>query len=390
MMPRCLLLLCLLLAAWPLHAVEPLNGAAMLDAIDQRAAVAVAGYDPNDGVTTAGELSSLYFEQFEPLELDLGRRAPALKIELEMRFGALTSSALRGVAKADLERAAQRLSQSLDKARELYAAGSEASGGWNALLQSLLILLREGLEAILILSALSAWLRRSGNTRHLRALNAGALVALAAALVTAWALTLITRASGLLREGIEGVTMLIAAIVLLYVGGWLFARREGQRWQAALHQQLAAATDRGGGFWIALAGFLAVYREGAEVALFYQALFASQSGQEGWIWAGVGLALMALVAIHFVIRTASLRLPLKPFFTATALLMFALAFNFAGRGLISLQALGWIRATPLEFLPELPRLGFSGTLEGAVLQGAVVLLPLLWGLWRFWRRGASA
>lgn len=356
------------------------DGAAVLDTIAARAQAATAAYDPAQGVVTATALSALYFDEFENLELDLGRRDPTLKTELEMRFGALTSSALRGARRADVDLAAGKLQDSLAKARAVYASGSNSGGFWTALIESLLILLREGLEAILILSALSAWLNRSGNGRHLRALHAGALVALAASLLTAWGLNALVRSSGAAREAIEGSVMLVAAAVLLYVGGWLFSRREGRRWQTTMHEQLANAVDRGGGAWIALAAFLAVYREGAEVALFYQALFAAQSGQDAGLWCGVALAVLLLVVVYVAIRELSVRLPLKPFFTATALLLFAMAFVFAGRGLISLQALGWISATPLPWLPEFPRIGFSGTREGLLVQAAVLCLPLPWML----------
>lgn len=375
-------------SAGAIAAVPDTDGTAILDTIAERAQAATAAYEPAQGVVTATALSSLYFDEFENLELDLGRRDPTLKTELEMRFGALTSSALRGASRADVDRAAARLQDSLAKARALYADGARSGGFGPALLESLLILLREGIEAILILSALSAWLNRSGNGRHLRALHAGALLALLASLLTAWGLNVLVRSSGAAREAIEGVVMLVAAAVLLYVGGWLFSRREGQRWQAAMQRRLADAVDRGGGMWIALAAFLAVYREGAEVALFYQALFAAQAGQDAGLWCGVALAALLLVVLYVAIRELSVRLPLKPFFTATALLLFAMAFVFAGRGLISLQALGWVPATPLAWLPEFPRIGFSGTREGLLLQAAVLCLPLAWLLRR--RRGAAA
>lgn len=382
-------LLCLLPAAIGLLSVcaaamaapPEIDATAVLDTIAEQAQAATAAYDPAQGIVTATTLSSLYFGQFENIELDLGRRDPTLKTELEMRFGALTSSVLRGAPRADVALAAGKLQDSLAKARAAYAAAPASGGYWSALVESLLILLREGVEAILILSALSAWLNRSGNGRHLRALHAGALVALAASLLTAWGLTVLVRSSGAVREAIEGSVMLVAAAVLLYVGGWLFSRREGQRWQAMVQQRLAKAVDRGG-IWIALAAFLAVYREGAEVALFYQALFAAQAGQDAGLWSGVALALLLLAVIYVAIRELSVRLPLKPFFTATALLLFAMAFVFAGRGLISLQALGWVGATPLPWLPEFPRVGFSGTREGFALQAAMLVLPLAWWLRR--------
>jgi high-affinity iron transporter len=259
-----------------------------------------------------------------------------------------------------------------------YGVRTEASP-WSAGLQSFLILLREGVEALLVVAALAAYVRRQGSGAQARALWGGVAAAVILSLISAWALARLVANSGATREAIEGVSMLAAAGVLFYASYWLFAKREAARWQAYIKHQVQAAVSRGSLIALALAGFLAVYREGAETVLFYQALIAGQPGQGLAMLAGAGVAALALTGVYVILHTGSRRLPLGQFFGATAVLLYLLAFSFTGKGVVELQTAGWLPATRLDWGPEFPLLGVFPTLESLLPQG-LLLMAGIWAL----------
>jgi high-affinity iron transporter len=216
------------------------------------------------------------------------------------------------------------------------------------------------------------------------------VLALLASLATAWAMNEVLALSGASREAAEGVTMLVAAAVLAYVSHWLFARREAQRWQGYIKEQIGRALSGGQVFSLGFAAFLAVYREGAETVLFYQALAGAAPGQSAAIAAGFAVAAAGLVLVYWVIRKASMKLPLGPFFAGTAILLYALAVVFAGGGVLELQGARLIPATPLAGIPSIPLLGLFPTVESVVAQMVLLaaLLPVL-ALWAAKRRRAA-
>ncbi|MBC7907430.1 MAG: FTR1 family protein, partial [Rhodospirillaceae bacterium] len=177
---------------------------------------------------------------------------------------------------------------------------------------------------------------------------------------------------------------------LTYVSHWLFARREAQRWQSYIKEQVEKALSGGQMFSLGFAAFLAVYREGAETVLFYQALMGSAPGQAMPIAAGFVVAAIALVAVYWAINKASMKLPLKPFFTGTAILLYVLAIVFAGQAMLELQGARWVGATPLEGFPNLPALGLFPTAESVAAQLVLLatLVPVI-GLWAVKRMRAA-
>src|SRR5262249_46484626 len=142
-----------------------------------------------------------------------------------------------------------------------------------AFIQSFLIILREGFEAILVVGAVVAFLLKTGHRERLRSIWLGIGAALAASAVTAIGLRTVLKAIPASQELIEGVTLLIAVGVLFSVSYWLISRVEAAKWQQFIREKVNNALEHGGGRALAFVAFLAVYREGAETALFYQALF---------------------------------------------------------------------------------------------------------------------
>jgi high-affinity iron transporter len=317
------------------------------------------------------------------MELDLGIKSPRLKNDLEMLFGQVNGQAMRGVPAAELALAWGKLRAKLVEAGALYA--KTADDGFTAVfVKSLLILLREGSEALLVVGALAAYLRRAGGADRVWVLYAGAGVAVPLSLLTGWALTGVLQAAGTSRALIEGITMLFAAAVLFYVSFWLFSKREAQRWQAWIAGQIDSALSQGSLLTLGGASCLAVYREGAETVLFYHALAAGSAGQGSAIAAGIAVAAGVLLAIYLMLRQLALRLPYQLFFSATAALLYGLAIVFMGQGIIELQASGNLGSFPLPGVPHVSWLGIAPTAQGVSAQAAMLLLPAL--AWRATRQ----
>jgi high-affinity iron transporter len=184
----------------------------------------------------------------------------------------------------------------------------------------------------------------------------------------------------------EGVTALVAAAMLLYVGYWLHSKSSSRAWQAFIGERMGSALGRGTVWTLALVSFLAVYREAFETVLFYQAL-ATQAGEQGGapLLAGVATGGALLVALAWVILRASVRLPLGLFFSASAVVLLALAVVFTGQGIAALQEAGAVASDPLGSL-RLPLLGLYPTVQSLAAQAAT-LLACAWVLWRSVRPG---
>lgn len=372
----------LMLSLTPLvHAAT--DGAAVVAEISQRGDAAQKNYDPANRLATASEFSSLYFDVFEGagMELDLGLKSPGLKSEIEVLFGVVNSKAMRGAPADDLGASWQQLRGKMQEAAKLYGK-AEADGFMPAFIKSLLILVREGVEAMLVVGALAAYLRRAGGADRLWVLHTGVGIAIVLSLLTGWALTGALQVAGASRGVLEGFTMLLAAAMLFYVSFWLFSKREAQRWQAWIAGQIESAVTQGSTVALGGAACLAVYREGAETVLFYHALLAGEPGNGGAITAGIGAACALLLVFYLVLRHLSLRLPFQFFFTGTAVLLYGMAIVFMGQGISELQASGHLTSTHLPWAPHISWLGVSPTLQGIGAQCAM-LLPLTFAwLWQ--------
>lgn len=351
--------------------------------ITEEAEKALADYSPSNSVLVGNIFSRLYFGVFETsgMEFTLKLKDNAHMLKIESSFSLIISQAMRGEPKAELENTWGKLKRDLDYAVEQYSSGGQAQGFWGRTVQSFLILFREGIEAMLVVAALVAYLRRSGYADKVRVIWQACVLAVFASVAAAWALTSLVQASGANQEAIEGGTMLVAAAVLVYVSYWLTAKKDADRWQAFIRDKMDHAVSSGSHFALGLVAFLAVFREGAETILFYQALISGTAGQQNAIWAGIGLATVALVAVYLVVRLASIRLPLGLFFGGTAVLLYAMAFVFTGQGILELQVSGLIHTTRLEGWPMISWLGVFPTMETIAGQAVVLaLLPAGW-LW---------
>ena len=196
------------------------------------------------------------------------------------------------------------------------------------------IIVREGLEAILVIAAIIAYLVKSGNSRSVKNVYigaaAGVAASFAAAAVLAWAKQAFVGA-GLAQEIIEGITALIAVCVLFYVSNWMISKAEAANWSRFIDGKVQSSVEQGSAFALAFTAFLSVFREGAEVVLFYQPMLSE--GNPGMVWAGFGAGCVLLVFVYLAITKLSIRLPIKVFFTATSILMAVMCVSFLGSGI---------------------------------------------------------
>jgi high-affinity iron transporter len=328
----------------------------------------------------AGEAQALaqaaYLDGFELVEpsLDAVNRPLRLRVEEAMqRYRTL----LRDGAAADRV-PADRVEAELAAVLELVAAAREHldTGGLapaEAFAGALIIVLREGLEALLVVAAIVALLVRAGRRDALPWIHVGWIGALVLGGITWAATSWVVAISGATREMTEGVSALVAAAILLYVGFWMHGRTAAARWQAYLRERLAGALAGRTILALAAVSFLAVYREAFETVLFAQSLLA-QAGPEGRGAAlgGLGTAALILAALAWLVVRGGVRLPLGAFFGATSLLLAALAVVLAGKGVAALQEAGWLPARVLH-LPALPALGIYPSIEGIAAQAAMVV-----------------
>jgi high-affinity iron transporter len=259
-------------------------------------------------------------------------------------------------------------------------------------LESLLIITREGFEAIIIVGAIIAYLIKSGNKEKTGAVYWGSLAALAASVLMAFILGSLLRDSGENQEIIEGVTMLIAVVVLFYVSNWMVSKAEAQAWTTYIEGKVQSSISRGSIFSLAFAAFLAVFREGAETILFYQALLANTRTYFNMVWTGLGVGCVGLVVIYILIRVLSIRIPLKPFFLGTSILLFIMSIAFTGSGIKELQEGNVIGVTPLPGITSIDILGIYPTLETLIPQ--LVLLAIAVATFiiqiKRWRKSGAA
>lgn len=347
--------------------------------IDSNLQKAVAAYSSSD-VTKAKEMvNEAYFGPFESGGMETAVRmniSSKRAFLLEYEFTKLKKLMDSGASVADVKVAVSGLMKMLRE--DAAKLGGTESSPATAFVYSFMIIVREGFEAILVIGAIVAYLLRSGNAARVRTVYGSAGAAILASAVTAVALKFVFNVSGAGQELLEGITMLLAVVVLFSVSYWLLSKAESKRWKEYIEGKVQSSVSRGNTWALWSAAFLAVYREGAETVLFYQALISDQgTGALGMIGLGFAAGAVALAILYVAIRYGSARIPLKPFFLITSLLLYYLAFVFAGEGIKELQEAGVIGASPVPGVPMVSFLGIYPTVQSLLLQGLLLVAALI-------------
>ena len=374
-----LAVLCLAAGAEPSAGVEPAAMRAEAERFEALMRSALDKYAAGKGEDAIEAVGDAFFA-FEDSDFHraLIPRAPALYKGLEAAWLEVRGRMSGGASATEVASSHARWLALLAEAR---GAVDGSDGGVEPFVSSLLILLREGFECILVISALAAWLRRTEHARRVRDLYLGSAAALLASGALWIAARSVIRVSGADQEVLEGVTMLIATAVLFVVSYWLISKVEGRKWQQFITRKMKATLGHGGRFGLGFLAFVVVFREGFETILFYEALIASSPpGAGAGIAGGVAVALCLLVAIYGVFIRAGRRLPLRPFFSVTGGLLYLLAFKFLGNGLRELQEGGVLGVTPVDWVPRSAFLqdwlGIHPSLETTAAQAVLLVLAL--------------
>ena len=357
--------------------------------INQSIQDAIARYQRGETQNAILDVQDSYFDRFEAsgMENKIGSRDSAFKTTLEAYFTRLVSLMKAGQPAERLQSEASALEQDLQKAVTMLGEGEETQ--WSLLLYSLMIIVREGLEALLIVAAIVAYMVKNNHQDKLPLIRQSVIVALVASVITAVIFQLLFTNSGASRELLEGITMLIAVVMLFFMSYWLLSKVEARHWKAWLEGKLSHSLTTGSlvGLW--LTSFLAVYREGAETGLFYYALIGDAKDVAGHMAIGAGFVIgcVVLLAAWLVMRYSVVRLPLKPFFMFTGSFMYLMAFVFAGKGVLELVEGKLFQPTLINGFPEISWLGIYPYVE-TLLPQAVLLLAALVALWVMRRKSA--
>jgi len=327
-----------------------------------------------------------YLDHFEFVEIPLRLRNPNLVIDTEFKYAKLRNDIRDGasVGRVRSDTAIVRAAL-VDIDRELAKKGVAAP--LVAFGFSFSILFREGVEAVLLIAILLGSLAAGSASNYKRPLALGIGAALLATGVLFVLATLVIDIAPLSRELLEAGTALIAVVVLIGVSFWLLARLEHRRRMEFMRARVASAMAAGTSAAFAGLGFTAVFREGFETVLFYQALALFAEGLILWVVLGAVAAAVALAGVAYAILKLGKQLPLRPMLIAGASVLLLLSIAFVGNAVLSLQEADYLAATPVAhprlpvFLAELT--GIHPTKQGLIIQGVMLGIYILGALYVF-------
>ncbi len=244
----------------------------------------------------------------------------------------------------------------------------------SAFIQSAVILLREGLEAMLVIAALAAYLTKAGGGHRVKSLYAGALAAIGVSIVAAWLFAMLN--AGQHSDLMEGVIILFAAGLMLYVSGWLMVKQDPQGWKEYLAAKADNALAQDTAWAVAALAFLAVFREGAETVLFINALATTEGGWSVGLFGGLAAATLGLAVLFYFINLIAQKIPLRPLFIITSAFLFAMAIKFIGEAVQEFQEQSILPFTQVTGADWLSAIGLNPTVEALSLQLLVILFAL--------------
>ncbi len=319
---------------------------------------------------------SAYLDGFELAENALDAYDPQLRKDIEKSMMAFRQLTAQSEKQDDITALLEQTNHQLSQAQDLLSADTLSDS--TLFTASLVILLREGLEAMLVVLALVTVLVKTERRDAVKYVHAGWVFALIAGVATWWAAQNLISISGASREIMEGVGALMAAVILFYVGFWMHSKTNAAAWQAYINQHVHRHLSTGTLWGLAGLSFIAVYREVFETVLFYQALLTqSASSQSMSIATGFVTAVVILGLLFWLFVKYSLRLPIRTFFTFSTYLMLALSFVLIGKAVAALQEADLISISSLPIDFALSWLGIYSTWEGLSAQLVIVMLSLL-------------
>ncbi|KMY53285.1 hypothetical protein AC623_04165 [Bacillus sp. FJAT-27231] len=306
------------------------------------------------------------------VEGDVRTRNGGLYTKLESGIPVIAGKLSSGTDVKEQQKKINEYRQSLEllQAKKSYTM-------WDAAL----IMLREGLEALLIVAALIAFLRKANASQHQKWIWFGALAGILMSIVAAIFINMAFSAAtaGANREAIEGVTGIIAVVMMIGVGVWLHQKSNMKSWNRYIQKQMGTALSTGSIVSMAFVSFLSIFREGAETIIFYMGMAPSIS--TGKLIAGIILALVILTVFAFLFIRYSAKISVGPFFKIATMLIYFLAFKILGVSIHALQLTDHISTTQIHSLPIISWIGFYPTWETMIPQALLLAIILLTAMW---------
>jgi high-affinity iron transporter len=345
------------------------SAAGSLSLTRERLTQSVAAYRAGNTAEARDLALSAYLDGFEPVEPTLSARDGGLMRRIETAMAQLREAIGSGAPVSEVEDQAAALDGLFAEAEQVLAQdqGTDIS----AAVSSFTVLLREGLEALLIVVAMIAFLRKAERTEVLPYVHAGWVAALVAGVATWLAATTLISISGASRELTEGFGALFAAVVLVSVGIWMHGKSQAGAWQRYIKDKLDRALSRRSAWFLFLLSFVVVYREVFETILFFVAMWSP--GREAAILGGAASAVVVLGVIAWAMLRYSRKLPIGTFFRYSSILMAVLAVVLAGKGVAALQEAGLLGVTTLDWVPQIDLLGLYPTLQVVAAQALAVV-----------------
>ena len=328
---------------------------------------------------------SAYLDGFEPLEPALASRDSTLLKAIERAMGAVRVAINDDQPVAEVENRIRVLDGLFSKAESVLDAGQASQA--SAFVGAFTILLREGLEAMLIIVAMIAFLRKAERSDVMPYVHGGWIAALLAGGATWFAATYLIGISGASRELTEGFGSLFAAVILLFVGLWMHGKSRADEWQRYIREKMSKALSRGSAWFLFGLAFIVVYREVFETILFFAALWTADNGMT--ILAGSGAAILLLSVIAWAMLRYSRKLPIGKFFAYSSALMVVLTVILTGKGIAALQEAGLMSVTPLADFPQVSMLGIFPAVQSLIAQ-VLVIAVIAAGYWYNARKSCSS
>ena len=334
-------------------------------------------YKNQDTKKAISLIQDSYFDIFEAsgMETAIGIIDPNYKVKLEGFFNKIVALMKANSNNEKIQEELVLMHKEFKKSLKLLNTKKEDL--LSSFLYSLLIIIREGFEALLIIIAIMTYLIKSGNSNKLSIVYSSFFTAIILSFITAFLINyLFTSTAGLYRELLEGITMFVASALLLYVSYWLVSNAEAKKWNNYIKEKVHESLNKNSIITLWMTVFLAVYREGAETVIFYQALIIDIGSNNDLIaiLGGFLTGIFILAIVYFMMKTTAMKLAIKPYFLVTSIMVYFLSFTFAGKGIIELIEAGVLIPTLIEsFKISIPFMGIYPYLESLLAQAIILL-----------------
>ena len=347
--------------------------------IEKELYAAIDLYKQGNPQQASFKLHDIYFELFEAsgFETKIGLLDMNLKQYIESYFIKINSMVTSGYNYSSLKKEVGFLVDSIKSAANLTNSKEYKSSFWLTMLSSLIIIFREGLEALLFITAVISLLIKLGQVNRIKEVKISIGLAVAASFVTAYLLEYIASNSGVNQEILEGFIILFAALMMFYISCFIFKSIRASSISNLLDNKIKVLAIKPSVFGLCFTVFLTVYREGAETIIFYKALINTSVKAGSSIFLGFVAGLSCLAIVYLSFKKVLFKFPVKKFFAITGLFVYSMAIVFAGNGMLELIEANLVKPTYIDFMPSLPLVGLYPYMETLFPQLLLVSFLLI-------------